>query len=366
MSHPEEFLIAVDRKLIVVVLAGALVVAGAAGAYLFRDALFSTSPPDPQLVDQAISAGLTPEQRPDGRAAELTLAEERAFGWVELGPLRGEHEAEWTWVAPDGEGEYQNTQTIGEEGVTQERVRSWSWMPIRSAESRPQTGTWEVHMALDGQRFASQSFRLVEQAVSDQCGETLYADDFEASGSTGWVERESEHATWRYTDDGRYRISTSRAGNSSWSWAPIRAGQLSERFCLDVTVAQPSESAEPPTAAMGLVFAGEQDAPALTTFGISPSQGAYRVRQRNFDTGESSNLVDWRNAAAVEGSDARNRLRVMAWPDRAALFVNGQQVGEVELDTAGALGVFVESFETTPVAATFDDFTIRAMAEERR
>jgi len=358
-------MIFVDRKLIMIVLVGVVVAVGTAGAYMFRDALFSTEPPEPQLLDQAVSTDLTPEQRPSGRVAELTLGEERAFGWVELGPLQGQHQAQWTWVAPDGESEYRNSQTIGKQDEAQEAVRAWSWMPIRSAEDTPQTGTWEVHMALDGERFASQSFRLVERTVSAQCGETLYAADFAADAQTGWVQREGQYSTWRVTDDGRYRIANTRANNSSWSWAPIRPDQLPARFCLDVTVTQPSDASEPPTGAMGLVFAGDQQRPALTTFGISPSRGAYRVRQRDFEAGESSNLVAWSNAAAIGGGSAENRLRLMAQPDRVVLLVNGQQVGEVELETAGALGVFVESFETTPVVGSFDDFTIRAMSETR-
>lgn len=196
------------------------------------------------------------------------------------------------------------------------------------------------------------------------CGQTLYTEDF-SDRTSGWLERSNESVELGYTDDETYRMSTSVASNVIWSWAPVNASQLPEGFCLSVRAQELNEGDEDDgkALALGLVFSGQPDAPSLHTFGIAPASGVYRVRDRDFEDGISVNVVDWTQTEAFQDS-AWQELELRVDGERAQFYLNGERLHDAELDAAGSPGVFLESFDDGNVTGLFDDFHIKALAEQ--
>ncbi|MFB6273663.1 MAG: hypothetical protein ABEL51_12290, partial [Salinibacter sp.] len=199
------------------------------------------------------------------------------------------------------------------------------------------------------------------------CGRTLYAEDF-SSPASGWLRRSSDGAELGYTEDETYAISTSIESNVVWTWAPVNGDNLPEDgFCLSVKAQErnlESNGDDGRAMALGLAFAGEPQVPSLTTFGLAPASGAYRVRDRDFDEETSADIVDWAVAEEIQGPDSWNEIRIGVRGEALHVYINGERVDAVTTETRGDVGIFIESFDDADVRGVFDDFRIRSLAED--
>lgn len=196
------------------------------------------------------------------------------------------------------------------------------------------------------------------------CGDTIYSDDF-SDPESGWLQRSNESLELGYTDEGAYRMATSVTSNVLWSWAPIDAQQLAGGFCMSARVQAPNRPSQDDgkALAVGLAFSGEPNVPSLHTFSVAPASGVYRVRDRDFEEGISTNVADWTQADAVRQPATWNRLQIRVRGSDVQFYVNGERVKTAEVDASGAVGVFLESFDSPNVSGLFDDFRLRALAD---
>lgn len=198
-----------------------------------------------------------------------------------------------------------------------------------------------------------------------ECGPALYAHDF-SNPDGNWYEGSNDNSEWAYTEDAAYRISTSVASNVVPSWAPIDSTQLPEGFCVRVRVREPSVDAEGggPAMAVGLAFGGNAEQSRFHTFDVAPASSAYRVRERDFSEGASTNLVEWTPTEAIGGPDEWTEIEIRVRGDRAQFYVDGRRVHGADVDGSGRVGLFLESFDEANASGTFDDFEIRAVASD--
>jgi hypothetical protein len=88
--------------------------------------------------------------------------------------------------------------------------------------------------------------------------------------------------------------------------------------------------------------------------------GSYRLR-KFIGNANPFNLIDWTPAPQIHsGSDATNRMGLMATGDRLYAFANGELIGETSDHdyTYGFFGLYASSESTPGLDVIFDDFAL--------
>ncbi len=190
-------------------------------------------------------------------------------------------------------------------------------------------------------------------APTERCGSTIFFDDF-SDRNSGWVVGDFQGASWGYTQDGQYRVLTKWSNTIAWSWAPLP--RVSGSFCLEVDVKHLVQGALSDFGMLGVIFAGNPDARTFAFFGILNPLGAYVVGRLS---GQVRFLQGPIVSEAIQGVNRTEKLLIIARGNRAEFYINGKRVTTLSLSTAGAVGVFVATFDDPNVNGRFDNFRVR-------
>jgi len=107
---------------------------------------------------------------------------------------------------------------------------------------------------------------------------------------------------------------------------------------------------------LGVIFAGNPDARTFAFFGILNPLGAYVVGRL---AGQVRFLQGPVVSEAIRGVNRTEKLLIIARGNRAEFYINGKRVTTLSLSTAGAVGVFVATFDDPNVNGRFDNFRVR-------
>ncbi len=133
-------------------------------------------------------------------------------------------------------------------------------------------------------------------------------------------------------------------------------------YAVDAVITSLSEGASG-----GLVYRTAQAEASLYAFEIN-GQGEYRIAR--LDPGTPNGLtpaapgwapiVDWTKSREIKTGLERNQLTVIAAGEEFWFFINRQPVTSLQDDrlSYGGAGVLVQSGETVPASACFDDFKV--------
>jgi hypothetical protein len=248
-----------------------------------------------------------------------------------------------------------------------------AWIEFRPTQGTITTGSTTVHVSVsvggltagtyqgtitftaEGAKNSPQRVSVTLQITSPtaHCGSIIFSDDF-SDRNSGWFIGDFQGASWGYAEDGQYRVLTKWDHMIAWSWAPISG--LSGNFCLEVDVKQLVRGALSDLGMLGVIFAGKPEARSFTFFGILNPLGAYVV-------GRLSGQVQYLHgpviSEAIKPVNQVNRLLIIARGSQADFYINGKKVATLSLSTAGAVGVFVATFDYPNVNGRFDNFVIR-------
>jgi hypothetical protein len=186
-----------------------------------------------------------------------------------------------------------------------------------------------------------------------EAGGVLFEDDF-SDPDSGWGEDEDETAVREYRDD-EYVIEIFDTGWLIWN----TAGQdgLSNTHTV-VTITNVGEAQDP---AFG-VICNYQDADGFYYLGAGPDGYFGIVRSEGDDDFFLTSDADqWEFSEDVEQFADEYVLEAICAADGTlTLVVNGTEIASVQdtTYTEGDVGVFVVSFEETPVEIHFDDLIV--------
>jgi len=177
-----------------------------------------------------------------------------------------------------------------------------------------------------------------------------FTDEF-ADPGTGWPTAVDAAGGSGY-QDGKYALWLNNPNVPWWVWAPFPR-RCPEAFAVEVTAARRSggDSAE-----YGILWGlGNGD---LYVF-LVRADGSYTVRWLRGNTWQNDPIPLTRSALVLRGT-AANRLRVVVSGDRAAIEVNGANLGSIPLAMKGPywVGLFIASGEAVPAKVRFTEFSV--------
>ena len=190
-----------------------------------------------------------------------------------------------------------------------------------------------------------------------QCGTVIFADDF-SDPDSGWFVGDFQGAMWSYADDGTYRVLTKWDNTIAWSWAPAR--NLSGDFCLAVDVKQLVAGSLSEQGEIGIIFAGDPDARSYNLFGIRSADKVFRIG-RFAPATWIQDIIPPTPSDAIKTVNNFNRLLIVAQGGQVHFYINDTWVATQTIETSGAVGVFVLTFDAPNVNGRFDNFTIQRL-----
>lgn len=104
---------------------------------------------------------------------EFLITDEKAFFWINIGPISGTHSVRWRWFSPDNSLFSEEKRSIGAEGVTSSWLAIWASIDIRGNLPSKTPGQWSVNVYLDRELLVIKKFTIGIQSSPIQGGELV-------------------------------------------------------------------------------------------------------------------------------------------------------------------------------------------------